>query len=107
MSGRDRNAASLRFATAAKALMDRGWDVIVPPVDETHTEDDRRRVIRRDLQAVTELSPDRNDALVLLPGHELSGGGAAETATAKWFRLRTLTYDEAIDEGGDGPLELV
>ncbi len=108
MTGRDKRAAALKFAMCAKALQDRGWDVIVPPIDaDPLNEDGLRTVIRRDLNAVTSLSPEAGDALVVMTGHELSSGTEAERSTSRWFRLRILTYDEAVAEGGDGPVDLI
>lgn len=101
MRGRSMDATRSRFNRAATQLRHVGWSVLNPAshgFDKCRTQADYDAVIDRDLGMIRSLDPDRGDALVLLPGWELSTGARCEKAFAEWRRLRVLMYEEAINE---------
>jgi len=95
MSRRKRRHVEDRFNAAARVLRATGWDVMLPTQSE---ERDRASFVRRDLDMIQSLEAYTEDAVVVLPGHELTGGCHAEVAVARWLRLRVLTLEEALDD---------
>jgi hypothetical protein len=93
------------FDEGQEQLEDLGFDVISPAtldrdagIDPTQIEnideyiqsmttDDLKKIIRRDVQAILSLDPDRGDRLAVLPGWERSTGSNAEVMLGRWLGL--------------------
>lgn len=99
MRGRGLEVVTARFARAAARLQAVGWEPLVPSAEEPYdTDRDVRVTVRRDLGMILSLRRDEGDAVVVLPGHELSVGAIAEVAVARWLGIRVLTLEEAVEE---------
>lgn len=62
---------------------------------------DCRKYAKRDcLFLIDYLRAERGDALVVLPGWELSIGANAEVAVARWIQLPIIELDAAVAMGG-------
>lgn len=106
MRGRGEEACRLYFKRHEHELRRAGWDVVNPAdfgFAHPETREEYLRIIERDLALVLSLDPRYRDAVVVLPGYELSEGGAtAEVAVARWAQVRRLTYEEALlDRDGE------
>jgi Tfp pilus assembly protein PilX len=87
------------FNAAAAALREKGWEVFNPAeYDEKDTVSQTQHdYARRDLGLIlNNLEAGRKDALVLLPGWQLSIGARAERAVSEWIGLEILTLEEAL-----------
>jgi hypothetical protein len=98
MRGRAAQAVESRFHAASRALHARGFDAWCPSVGDDSTQEKLADLARHDVEVIFSLQPERGDAVVVLPGHELSLGARAEVALAVWIGIRVLTLAEALEE---------
>ncbi len=98
MRHRGRAVTEAKFEAAATTLRGHGWTVNVPKVDEIAGPEGRRATVKRDLMMILDLRAENGDAVVLLPGWQLSRGVRMELATAEMLGLRTLLLEEALEE---------
>ena len=103
MRGRSASQAEHAFNWNARQLRCAGWEVLNPGAFGVQSVDGMtpKDFIVRDVAMLLSLNPAQGDAIVLLPGYELSPGARAELALAQWYGLRTLLLSEALQERHD------
>lgn len=86
----------LGYEVISPADMDR--DLGFDPATNGWTKGDLRAAVRRDLDVLQSLSPDRGDFVVVLPGHEHSAGASAELRVARWLGLSVRSALSFVDD---------